>query len=507
MSDVEQQTIDGYRIISEIAHGNTSEVLEVADAGGSTLPLCMKLLLPESLETHPEAKQVLKHEAKVGKALDHPSIVKVHKVSFTKKHSYIVMDYFRAPNIKTQIQTDRVGLHSRFRGVFEGLCLALGYMHEKGWVHKDIKPENVLANKAGEMRLIDFSLSVRAAGGLGKLMGNRSKAVQGTRTYIAPETLLKKSPTIQTDMYSLGITVFEILTGSPPFRGMSPSELLRMHVQEKAPEVSSVNPNVTPEMDRLVARLLEKKPAKRHKNMEEVYAEFRSLKVFKEDPRELDAKYQEERKKAELDALGASDRINSRRDHQRSEAGLNAPPKPASPKPKPAPPRQPQPAAGQQRQNPPAGQPAMGQGYGPQGPPPGYAPYPQYPQHPQQGYGYPPGMQPPPGYPMPQQPPGYYPGGPMPPGYAPQQPQGMPPQQPQQPHPQQPAPQPQQGPGPQQPPPQPAQPRPQQPAQPPAASSPPPQQPPPQQPAPKPPEKKEEEDLPLMEMDELPDVL
>ena len=193
-------------------------------------------------------------------------------------------------------------------------------------------------------------------------------------------------------MYSLGITVFEMLTGNPPFRGMSPSELLRMHVQERAPDVSMINPNVTPEMDRLVARLLEKKPAKRHKTMEEVYAEFRSLKVFKEDPRELDASFQAERKKAELDALGASDRINSRRDHQRSEAGLNAPPKPAAPKPaakpKPAPPRQPQPAA-QQRQNPPAGQPAAGQGYPPQGPPPGYAPYPQYPQ--QQGYGYPAG--------------------------------------------------------------------------------------------------------------------
>src|SRR5690606_29244213 len=129
-----------------------------------------------------------------------------------------------APNIKTQILNDLAGLHSRFRKVFESLCLALGYVHEKGWVHRDIKPENILANKVGELRLIDFSLAVRSAGGFGKLLGSRMKAVQGPRTYIAPETLLKKAPTFQTDMYSLGITVFEMLTGNPPFRGIPPGE-------------------------------------------------------------------------------------------------------------------------------------------------------------------------------------------------------------------------------------------------------------------------------------------
>ena len=487
MSDGEL-TIDGYQLTACVATGNASEIWEVSNTSGGSQPLCMKLLLPHALADS-DAKQVLKHEAKVGKALDHPSIIKVHKVAVTKKHGYMLMDFFRAPNIKQQITSDPAGLQSRFRKVFESLCLALGYMHEKGWVHKDIKPENILSNKVGELRLIDFSLSVRAAGGLGKLLGSRTKAVQGTRTYIAPETLLKKAPSIQTDMYSLGITVFEMLTGNPPFRGMSPGELLRMHVQEPAPPVSAVNPNVTQEMDRLVARLLAKKPDKRHKNMEEVYAEFRSLKVFKEDPQELAAKRVATRKQADLDGLGASDRINSRRDHQRSEAGLTPAPKPkqpkpaAQPKPEPPPPRQPQPV----QQGPPAGQ-----GYGPPGGQPN-VPYPNYPGPPP-GYAFPPGMQPPPGYGMPQPPPGYSPGQP-PPGYAPNPQQQQPAAQ------QQPAQQ-------QQPPAQ----------QQPAAQQPPTQQPPAQEP-PEPPEpqqkrehpetnpRKEDEDLPLMEMDDLPDVL
>lgn len=514
MSDGEH-TIDGYQLTNNcIAGGNSSEIWEIVDSSGGSLPLCMKLLTPNALED-PAAKATLKHEAKVGKALEHPSIIKIHRVAVTRDHGYILMDYFRAPNIKQQTSGDMVGLHSRFRKVFEGICLSLGYMHEKGWVHKDIKPENILSNKVGEMRLIDFSLSVRAAGGLGKLLGSRSKTVQGTRTYIAPETLLKKSPTFQTDMYSLGITIFEMLTGNPPFRGMSPNELLRMHVQEKAPPVSAVNQNVTPEMDRLVARLLEKKPANRHKSMEEVYSEFRALKVFKEDPRELEARRMAKAKEDELSALGASERINSRRDHQRSEAGLTpdiqqSKSKP-TPKPQPTPARQPQPQQPQPQQPQPQ-QPVMGQGYGF---PPGMQPPQGYPMPQQPPGGFPPGMQPPPGYPMPQQPPGGFP-----PGYAPgpgQPPQQQPPpQQPQQPLPQAGSPQP---------PAQQPQPRPQQqpPAQQPAASQPSspqpgnqpePQQPPAQQPPAQPKKRehpptqtrKEDENLPVMDIDDL-DVL
>ncbi len=500
MSD-EVLEIDGYKLTNCIATGNASEIWELGDQSAGGQPLCMKLLLPQAMDK-PEAKQVLKHEAKVCHSLDHPNIVKVHKISVTKKHAYMVMDYFRAPNIKNQILGDLHGLHSRFAKVFESLCLALGYVHQKGWVHRDIKPDNILANKVGELRLIDFSLAVRSAGGLGKLLGSRMKAVQGTRTYIAPETLLKKSPTFQTDMYSIGITVFEMLTGHPPFRSISPGELLRMHVQEKAPIVSSYNPNITPEMDKLVARLLEKKPEKRHKTMEEVFAEFRALKPFKEDPKELHAVRQEKQRQADLDGLGASERINSRRDHARSEAGLNAPPqkiqvsKPAAkPKPQNAPPRPAEPQHQPQPQSP--GQPAAGQGYGP----PAGMPYPNYPP----GYGFPPGMQPPPGYPMPPQyAPQFPPGGPMPPGYPPQQGPGQ--QPPVQPPPQQSSP-------PQQPSsPQPSSPQQQQspPAQPkpqaaPAAGSPPAQPKP--KPEPQPSKDQEEGDIPLMEMDELPDVI
>ena len=109
----------------------------------------------------------------------------------TKKRAYIVMDYFRAPNLKMQLAADGVSVQIRVVRLFEQLCQALGYMHDLGWVHRDIKPDNILFNKASELRLIDFSLSTKAAGAMSKLIGGKEKTIQGTRTYISPETILK----------------------------------------------------------------------------------------------------------------------------------------------------------------------------------------------------------------------------------------------------------------------------------------------------------------------------
>src|SRR5690606_2353613 len=124
-------------------------------------------------------------------------------------------------------------------------------------------------------------------GGLGKMIGGKVKVVQGTRTYIAPETIRKEYPTPQSDMYSLGIMLFEIVTGQPPFVANSPNDLLMKHLNTAPPEPSVFNSNVTPEADKFILRLLSKKPANRPQSMSEVAAEARSIQFFKMDPQEL----------------------------------------------------------------------------------------------------------------------------------------------------------------------------------------------------------------------------
>ena len=167
-------------------------------------------------------------------------------------------------------------------------------MHDQGWVHRDVKPDNILFNKASELRLIDFSLSTKAAGAMSKLIGGKEKVIQGTRTYISPETILKAPPSPQSDIYSLGITLFEVLTGEPPFRGTSPDDLLKKHLTTAAPPPSMINNNVTPEMDRFVLKMLAKRTKDRYKNTHELLAEFRNIKPYKEDVAERDRRMKNE---------------------------------------------------------------------------------------------------------------------------------------------------------------------------------------------------------------------
>ena len=399
----DQNTIDGYQFVNCVSSGTHSQIWEVLEPGG-VKPLVMKLLLQGSFEDK-EHVATLKHEAKVQQSLEHPSFIPFHKLVANKKQAYILMDYFGAANVKIQFMNDIVSVQSRIRRLIEPVCIALGYMHDKGWVHRDIKPENILFNKAGQIKLIDFSLTVRFASGVSKLFAGKPKTIQGTRTYIAPETLLKKPPVPQTDMYSLGITMFELLTGQSPFTASSPHDLLNKHLKEVPSPPSYFNANVTPEMDQFVLRSLAKKPVKRFANMNEMLAEFRSLKVFKVDVLEIRAKAEQKHKEFAATGGDLSDGLAlSSRDDALRDKSIPRPSRRRKRKPKPAP-EPPQTAA----PPPPAAF--------PQQPPP--QPFPVQPQFVPPG-NYQPGMVP--AAPPPQQPM-------MPVAHAPQQafpPQGIP---------------------------------------------------------------------------------
>ena len=319
-----QNLIGGYELKNCVATGKSTQIWEVTQTG-SSLPLAMKLLLPESLKD-PDAKKVLKHEFKVGSLFEHPSMIRYQKLEMNRDHGFFIMDYFRAPSLKTQITGNLPETQSRLKKIVEAMCQAFVHMNEKGWLHRDIKPDNVLVNKTGEVRVIDFSLATRIMTGVMKLVGGKQKNIMGTRTYIAPEIIMKKSPTPQSDIYSLGVTIYEIATGAPPFAGLSPSDLLAKHLSESPVPPSVVNPNVSPELDALILKLLSKKPKDRPAEMREVMSLFRNVRAFVEDPAELYAQKTKDLKNNE--SLSVDKRLDSRADADRVSRGLAAPVKP-----------------------------------------------------------------------------------------------------------------------------------------------------------------------------------
>ena len=223
-----QTVIGGYELKNCIASGASTQIWEVTQQG-ATVPFAMKLLLPDAFKT-PEARNVLKHEFKVGQSFEHPGLIRLHKLEVNRDHGFFIMDYFRAPSLKAQISANLAETQSRFKKIAEAVCQAFVHMNEKGWMHRDVKPDNILVNKTGEVRVIDFSLAMRVASGLMKMLTGKQKIIKGTRTYIAPEVILKKPPTIQSDIYSLGVTFFEIITGVPPFAGIDPTSTARTNL-------------------------------------------------------------------------------------------------------------------------------------------------------------------------------------------------------------------------------------------------------------------------------------
>ena len=316
--------IGGYELKNCVATGNSTQIWEVAQVG-STVPFAMKLLHPESLKD-PEAKNVLKHEFKVGALFEHPTLVRFHKLEMNRDHGFIIMDYFRAPSLKTQISANLPETQSCLKKIVEAMCQAFVHMNEKGWLHRDIKPDNVLVNKAGEVRVIDFSLATRIKSGVMKLVAGKQKNIMGTRTYIAPEIILKNSPTPQSDIYSLGVTIYEIATGSPPFAGLNPNDLLVKHLSESPAPPSTVNLNVTQELDAIILKMLAKKPKDRLADMREVMSLVRNIRCFIEDPADLYARKLKEMKAN--DSQGVDKRLDSRADADRVSRGLAAPAKP-----------------------------------------------------------------------------------------------------------------------------------------------------------------------------------
>lgn len=373
--------INQYKLLNCLASGQYSQVWEAID-NETTRRVAMKLLLPEALKD-PEQLASLKSEFKIGSSFEHPNIIKYHEISVKKTHAFFTMDLFAAPNLKGWVVNDLRGIHIRFKRLIEFVALALEQIHERGWVHRDLKPDNILMNKSAEVRVIDFSLACRAATTFSKMFARKQLTVKGTRTYMAPEQILGKALTPQTDIYNFGITIFELLTGQAPYAGSTPKDLLLRHIGEIPPNPSDINTNITPEMDRVILRMIAKKPDQRQKSMSEFLVELRNVSVFKvpiaEEGEQTEQQMADEALKK---VLGGT--LDSRADALRTKLGGGVSP--------PAPLRKPKPKSTLKRTASAAPQPAAPQMM------PGMMPQmPMQPQAPM--YPYP--MQPMPGMPMP----------------------------------------------------------------------------------------------------------
>lgn len=274
-----EEIVGGYRLQRHMVTGQTSQVWEVVELA-SHRHFAMKLLLPERARD-PIHRRILFHEALVGKQLAHPNIIKIVSVIRDATNPAIVMEFFPAGSLKLRLLNKQLDfVKEKAHEVLKQTATALAFMNSKGWIHRDVKLDNILANSVGETRLIDFGLAYKMPTGLSKVFGRKPKPV-GTRSYMSPEQIRGQALDSRSDIYSFGASAFELVTGRPPYRGMSSQDLLTKHIVEKPPLAKLFNPEVTDEFSQFVVRLLAKKKEDRPRDFHQVLMDLRSIRVFK----------------------------------------------------------------------------------------------------------------------------------------------------------------------------------------------------------------------------------
>lgn len=279
-----EEIIGGYRLQKLMHPGQTSQVWEVVEVA-SHRHFAMKLLLPEHA-AKAELRGQMMHEAKVGQKLSHPNVIRIVAIGQSIANPYFVMEYFPGGSLHARMsakpkQTEF--LRDNAHSIVKQAATAFAYMHASGWVHRDVKPHNLIVNSAGECKVIDFALARRVEskpGFIGALF-RRKPAIQGTRSYMSPEQIRGEWLDGRADMYSFGATCYELVTGRPPFRGASSQELLTKHIVEKPTTPKAHNPEVADEFAELVLRMLAKKREDRPRDFHEVLMKLRTIRVYK----------------------------------------------------------------------------------------------------------------------------------------------------------------------------------------------------------------------------------
>lgn len=276
-----EEIVGGYRLVNLMTTGHSSQTWEVKDVTGRQR-FCMKLLLPEKADDK-EQQRLLFHEAEVGKQLAHPNLLKIITASKDRKTPFLITEFFPVINLKTRImkkQFDFIMQHAA--NIFQQAAGALGYLNTRGWIHRAVKPDNILTSNGGDVRVADLALAqrIQKPSFFAKLFRRRG-TTQGTRSYMSPEQIRCEDLDERADVYSFGATLYEVTTSRPPFRAGSNQELLNKHINEKPVTPQVHNPMLTDEFAALVLDMLAKQREKRPSDFHQVLAKLKAIRVYK----------------------------------------------------------------------------------------------------------------------------------------------------------------------------------------------------------------------------------
>ncbi|WP_153556591.1 serine/threonine protein kinase [Roseimaritima sediminicola] len=271
-----------YRLTRLIRAGRSCEVWEAIEAETDE-HYALKILRPKNRHDKGELAS-LKHEYAVASTLATSNrVIKIYDFRIENDTPLLVMELFSELNMKQALRRGPESLAFMLDKIVEQAAEGLYFTHTKGWIHRDIKPDNFLVSREGETKLIDFQIAEKKRTGLSKFFGK--SAIEGTRSYMSPEQIRGKNVDERSDIYSFGCVLFELVTAKPPYTGSTPNELLNKHLKANIPTPIVHNDNVSADFANLIRKMMAKSPENRPDSMWEFLKEVRAMNIFKRTPR------------------------------------------------------------------------------------------------------------------------------------------------------------------------------------------------------------------------------
>ena len=265
------ETISHYRILERLGAGGMGVVYKAEDIKLKRL-VALKFLLPELSRDESATKRFVR-EAQAVSSLDHPNICTVHEIDESENGQlFICMTYYEGQTLREIIRAGQTSVVSRLSMVID-IASGIAKAHEQGITHRDLKPSNIIITKDGVVKIVDF--------GLAKLASNtkitKTGTTVGTLAYMAPEQIKGHDVDHRCDIWALGVTLYELMTGKLPFEGEQELSLLYAIVNEEPAPPSKINPAIAPALESIIRQTLQKAPEKRFAAMQEMYEALRKV--------------------------------------------------------------------------------------------------------------------------------------------------------------------------------------------------------------------------------------
>lgn len=254
-----------YELVAQQGSGGMSVIYKALDRRLGRM-VAIKILRP-SLTKDPAFLEKFRQEARSVAMMSHPNIVTVHDVGSDGSTHYIVMEMIDGQDLKRIIKTRGALPHEKALGYAIQICAGLGFAHRSKLVHADVKPQNILISKDGIIKVTDFGI---AQAYTDTMPQTRAEVVWGSPHYFAPEQARGEKPSPASDVYSIGIVMFEMFTGRLPYSAASQRELALAHIQADVPKALDVNPQVSKEISRVIAKVMSKGPNNRYKHADQL---------------------------------------------------------------------------------------------------------------------------------------------------------------------------------------------------------------------------------------------